>query len=112
MTSLSKNVYFDKLGDIANEYNNAYYRANKMKPVDIKGNAYIDSGKEVNDKDLEFQVSDHVRISKYKNFFAKGYVPNQSEKVFVIKEVKNTVPWTYVISNLNGKEIIGIFYDK
>ena len=82
-----------------------------MKPVDVKDNAYIDSielnsEKEVNDKDLKFKVGDLVRISKYKNIFAKGYTPNWSEKVFVISKIKNTVPWTYVINDLNGEEII------
>ena len=112
MTSVSKNVYIDKLDDIVNEYNNTYHRTIKMKPVDVKDNAYIDFSKEVNDKDSKFKVGDHVRISKYKNIFAKGYTPNWSEEVFVIKEVKNTVPWTYVISDLNGEEIIGTFYEK
>ena len=83
-----------------------------MKPVDVKDNTYIDFEKEVNDKDLKFKVRDHVRISKYKNIFAKGYTPNWSEEVFVIKKVKNTVPWTYVINDLNGEEIIGTFYEK
>ena len=73
---------------------------------------YINFKKDVNDKDLKFKVSDHVRISKYKNIFAKEYTPNQSEEVFVIKKVKNTVPWTYVINDLNGEEIIGTFYEK
>ena len=83
-----------------------------MKPIEVIDNAYIDSAKEVNDKDSKFKVGDHVRISKYKNIFAKGYTPNWSEEVFVIKEVKNTVPWTYVINDLNGEEIIGTFYEK
>ena len=83
-----------------------------MKPVDVKDDTYIDSVKEVNDKDPKFKVGDHVRISKYKNIFAKGYTPNWSEEVFVIKKVKNTVPWTYVINDLNGDEIIGTFYEK
>ena len=63
-------------------------------------------------KDLKFKVDDLVRISKYKNIFAKGYSPNWSEEVFVIKKVKNTVPWTYVINDLNGDEISGTFYEK
>ena len=112
LTSISKNVYIDKLDYIVNEYNNTYYRRIKMTPVDVKDNAYIDSGEEVNDEDHKFQVGDHVRISKYKSIFAKGYTPNLSEEVFVIKEVKNTVTWTYVISDLNGEEIIGTFYEK
>ena len=73
MTSISKDVYIDKLDDIVNEYNNTYHRTIKMKPVDVKDNTYIDFKKEVNDKDPKFKVGDHVRISKYKNIFAKGY---------------------------------------
>ena len=117
MTSISKSVYIDKLDDIVNECNNTCHRTIKMKPDDVKDNTYIDSmelhsSKDVNDKDPKFKVRDHVRISKYKNIFAKGYPPNWSEEVFVIKEVKNTVPWTYVINDLNGDEIIGTFYEK
>ena len=83
-----------------------------MKPVDVKDNTYIDSNKEVNDKDPKFKVGDHVRICKYKSIFAKGYTPNWSEEVFVIKKVKNAVPWTYVINDLNSDEIIGTFFEK
>ena len=108
MASISRIVYIDKLDDIVNEYNNRYHRTIKMKPVDIKDNTYIVFKKEVNDKDLKFKVGDHVRISKYKNIFTKGYTPNLSEEVFVIKKVKNTVPWTYD----NGEEIIGTFYEQ
>ena len=79
MTSISKNVYINKLDDILNEYNNAYHRTIKMKPVDIKDNTYFDFEKEINDKDPKFKIGDHVRIFKYKNIFAKGYVPNWSE---------------------------------
>ena len=92
MTSISKNEYIDKLYDIVDEYNNTYHRSIKMKPLDIKDNAYIDFEKEVNDKDPKFKIGDHVRISKYKNIFAKGYTPNWSEEVFVISKIKNTVP--------------------
>ena len=112
MTSISKNVYIDKLDDIVNEYNNTYHRTIKMKPVDVKDNTYIDFENEVNDKDPKLKVGDHVTISKYKNIFAKGYTPNWSEEVFVIEKVKNTVLWTYVINNLNGEEIIRTFYEK
>ena len=83
MTLISKNVYIDKLNDIVNKYNNTYHKVIKMKPVDIKSNTYINSGKEINDKDPKFKVGNNVRISKYKNIFAKGYVPNWSEEVFV-----------------------------
>ena len=112
MTSISKNAYIDKLYDIVNEYNDAKRRTTKMKPIDLKDNTYIDFGKEVNDNDPKFKVGDHVRISKYKNIFAKGYTPNWSEEVFVIKKIKNTVPWIYVIDDLNGEEITGTFYEK
>ena len=80
------------LDDIVNEYNNTYHKTIKIRPVDVKYNTCIDSNKEVNDKDLKFKVCNHVRISKYKNIFAKRCTPKRSEDVFVIKEVKNTVP--------------------
>ena len=76
MTSISKNVYIDKLDDIVHKYNNKKHRTIKMKPIDVKDNTYIDFSKEVNDNDPKFKVGDHVRISKYKNIFAKGYTPN------------------------------------
>ena len=66
-----------------------------MKPADVKDNTYINANKEINNKDPKFKVGDHVRISKYKNIFAKGYIPNWIEEVLVIKKVTNTVPWTY-----------------
>ena len=108
MTSVSKNVYIDKSDDIVNEYNNTYHRTIKMKSVDVKDN---DFSKEVHDKNFKFKVGDLVKISKYKNIFAKGYTPNFSE-VFVIKEVKNTVLWKYAINDLNVDDIIGTFYEK
>ena len=103
MTSLSENVYIFKLHDIINKYNNTYHSTIKIKPVDVKWSTYIDSSIEINNKDPKFKIGDTDRISKYKNIFAKGYIPNWSEKVFVIKKVKNTVPWTYIISLLKGK---------
>ena len=83
-----------------------------MKSIDVKNNTYIDFEKEVNNKDPKFKAGNHVRISKYKNIFAKRYTPNWCEKVFVIKKLKNRVPWTYVINDLNSEEIIGTFYEK
>ena len=80
MTSISKNMYTDILDVMVNEYNNTYHRTIKVKPTDGKDNTYINTY----DKDLKFQVSDHVRISRYKNIFAKGYTPNWSEEVFVM----------------------------
>ena len=112
MTSISKNVYIDQLDDIVDEYNNTYHTTIKMKPIDVKDNTYINTSKKINYKDPKFKVGDRVRISKYKNIFTKGYVPNWSEEVFVIKKAKNTVLWTYAINDLNGEEIIGTFYEK
>ena len=83
-----------------------------MKPIDVKDNTYIDFGKEVNNNDPKFKVGDHVRVSKYKNIFAKCYTPNWSKEVFEIKKIKNTVPWTYVINDLNGEKITRTFYEK
>ena len=112
MTSISKNVYIDKLDDIVNKNDNTYHRTIKIKPIDVKNNTYINIDKKVNDKNPKFKVGDHVRISKYKNIFAKVYTPNWSEEIFMIEEIKNTVPFTYVINDLNGEEIIGTFYEK
>ena len=93
-------MYIDILDDIVNECKYTYHRTIKTKPIDVKDNAYINIEKEVNDNDPKFKIGDHVRISKYKNIFVKGYTPNWSEEIFVIKEIKNTVPWTYVINKL------------
>ena len=112
MTSVSKNVYIDWLDDLVNEYYNTYHKSVKMKRIEVKDNTYFDSMKDVNDKDPKFKVGDHPRISKYKSIFAKWYTPNWFEEVFVSKEVKNTVPWTYVFINLNGEDVIGTFYEK
>ena len=112
MTSISKNVYIDKVDDIVNTYKNTYHRRIKMKPIDVKDNTYININKEVNDKDPKFKVGDHVRISKYKNIFANGHTPSWSEEIFVIKKIKNTVSWTYVVNDLNGEKIIGTFREK
>ena len=105
-------MYNDKLDDLVNEYNNTYHRTMKMKPIDVKDNTCIDFNKKVNDKDPKFKVGGHVKISKYKNIFAKGYTPNWCEEVFVIKKVKNTVPWTYVINDLKSEGIVGTFHEK
>ena len=91
ITSISKNVYIDKLDDIVNKYNNAYHRAIKMKSVDVKPNTYINSTKEINDKDPNFKIGDIIRIWKYKNVFQKDNVPNWSENVFVNKKVNSAV---------------------
>ena len=91
---------------------NTYHRTIEMKPVGVKDNTYINFKNEVNDGDPKFKVGDHVRIPKYKNIFANGYTPNWLEDVFAIKKVKDAVPWTHVINDLNREEIIGTFYEK
>ena len=83
-----------------------------MKPIDVKNDSFAEYNEESNEKDPKFKVGDHVRISKYKNIFAKGYTPNWSEEIFIVKKIKKTIPWTYVISNLNGEEIVRGFYEK
>ena len=112
MTSISKNVYIDKLNAIVNKYNDTYYTTIKMKPIDAKDITYININKEINYNDPKFKVGDYVRISKYKNIFAKGYMPNWSEVVFVVNKIKNLEPWTYVINDLNGEQITGTFYEN
>ena len=83
-----------------------------MKPIEVKSNSYAEYNVDSDEKDPKFKVGDHVRISKYKNIFAKRYTPNWSEEVFVISKIKKTVPQTYVINDFNGEEIIGTFYEK
>ena len=87
MTSNSRNVYFDVLDDIVDEYNNTYHRTIKMKPIDVKNDSLAECNEESNEKDPKFKVGDHIRISKSKNIFAKGYAPNWSEEFFVVKKI-------------------------
>ena len=101
MTSASKSVYMDKLDDKVNKYNSAYHNTINMKPVDVKSDTYIESSKEINNKYSKFKIGDIVRMSKCKYIFTKGYTSNWSEEVFFIKEIENTVPWTYVINDVN-----------
>ena len=105
-----KSMYINKLGDVVNKYINTFYSTIKMKHVDIKSSTYIDFDKKNNKEGPKFKVGDNVRTLKQKNIFAKSYVRNWSEEAFVIKKVKNTVPWTYVISDVNGEEIVETFY--
>ena len=106
------NVYYDVLDEIVNKYSNTINRTIKMKPMDDTSDSYAEHNEDSNKIDLKFNVGDHVRISKYKNIFAKGYTPNWSEELFVVSRIKNTVPWTYVISDLNGEPISGSLYEK
>ena len=110
--TLKKNIYFDVLNDIVNKYNSPVHKTIKMKPTDVTDDSYAEYNENFNKKDPKFKVGDNVRISKYKNIFAKGYTPNWSEEVFVVSKIKNTVPWTYVVSDLTGEEITGSFYKK
>ena len=110
MTLFSKNVYIDKLDGLVNKCNNTYHSAIKVKPVNIKSNTYIKPRKEINDQDPKFKIGYNIRISKYKNVFAKGYTLSWSEEAFVIKKVKNTVPWIYIINDLNEEKTVWTFY--
>ena len=83
-----------------------------MKPIDVTNDSYAEYNENLSKKHPIFKVGNHVRISKYKNIFAKGYTPNWSEEIFVFSNIKNTVPWTYVINDLNGEKITGSFYEK
>ena len=112
MTAIWTNVYFNVLDNIVNKYNNTVHRIIKMKPIDVTLDSYAEYNEDSNKKYHKFKVGDHFWISKYKNIFAKGDAPNWSEEVFVVSNIKNTVPWTYVISDLNGEEIFGSFYEK
>ena len=112
MTAISKNVYVDVLNDIVNRYNNTVHKTIKMKPIDVTDDYYVKYNEEFNKKDSKFKVGDHVKISKYKDIFAKGYTPNWTKEVFIVNKIKNTVPWTYNISDLINEEILGRFYEK
>ena len=112
MTATGKNVYYDVLDDIVNECNNTKHSTIKMKPKDVKNDnkrVYID---EHNRKGARYNVGNRVRISKFKNIFAKGYTPNWSKEIFVINKINNTVPYKYNLKDLNEEEIIGSFYDR
>ena len=85
---------------LSKKYNNTVHRTIKLKPIDVTSDSYAEYNEDSNKKDPKFNVGDHVRISKYKSIFAKGYTRNSSEEVFVVNKIKNTVP--YVISDLNG----------
>ena len=112
MTTIGKNVYFNNLDDIVKDYNNTIQKSIKMKPKDVKDDSFIENIEETSKEDPKFEVGDHVRISKYKNIFSKGYTPNWSEEIFVINKMQETVPCTYLINDLKGEEIKGSFYEK
>ena len=105
MTANRKNVYYDVLDDVVNKYNNTKHSTIKMKPIDVKNNksVYLD---EHNEKDSRFKVGDRVRISRYRNIFAKGYTPNWSKEIFIVDKINDTVPYTYNFKDLNDEERI------
>ena len=112
MMATGKNKYYDVLDDVVNKYNNTKHNTIKMKPKDVGNNnkrVYID---EHNEKRSRFKVGGRVRISKFKNIFAKGYAPNWSTEIFVVDKINDTVPYTYNLKDLNDEEIIGSFYDR
>ena len=111
MTSISKNVYIDKLADIVNEYTNTYHIKIKMKlPVDVKSSTYIDFDKKNNNKDPKFKVGGRAGISKYRNIYVKDYVTNWSEEVFMIKYV--TCRGHMLIVILTVKKLLESFTKK
>ena len=112
MPATGKNVCYDVLDDVVNNYNNTKHNTIKMKPIDVGHNnkrVYID---EHNEKDSRFKVDDKVRISKFKNIFSEGYTPNWSTEIFIVDKINDTVPYTYNLKDLNDEVIIGSFYDR
>ena len=111
MTATGKNVYYNALDDVVNKYNNTKHSTIKMRPIDVKNNkrVYIDKH---NEKYSKFKVGDTVRISRYKNIFAKVYAPNWSSEIFIVDKINDKVPYTYNLKDLNDEEIIGGFYDR
>ena len=100
---LAKMFFFYVLDDMVDKYNNTWHSLIKMKPKDVTNDSFAEYIEESNKKDPKFKVGDHVRISKYTNIFAKLYTPEEIEEIFVVKKIKDIVPWTYVISDLNGE---------
>ena len=112
ITAVLKNIYFDMLDDFLNKWNNTVHRTIKMQPIDVISDSYAEYNENSNEKYLKCKTGDHVRVSKYKNIFAKGYTQNWLKETFVVSKIKNTVPWTYAISDLNIETISGMFYEK
>ena len=109
MTTVGKNDYSNALDDIVKAYNNIYHSSIKMKPKDVTDDSFV-YNEEFTKEDPKFKIGNYVRISKYKNIFAKRYTPNWSEEIFIIGKIKNTVPWTSLINDLNVEKNFGSFY--
>ena len=105
MAAVSKNVCFDVLDNIVDKFNNTVHRSIKTKTFDVKSDSSAEYNEDSNFTKPKFKVVDRVRISKYKNIFAKVYTQNWSEEVFVVSKIKNTVLWNYVICELNCEKI-------
>ena len=112
MTAINQNISFDALNDIVDKYNNAVHKLLKWNLLKLRVILMPNITKNLIKKNPKFKVGDNVRISKYKNVFAKGYTPNWSEEDFINNKIKNIVPWTYAISDLNDEEITESFYGK
>ena len=112
MTAISKNVYFDVLDDTANKYNDTVHKTIKMKPIDVTRDSYAEYNENLNKKDPKFKVGHHVRISKYKNIFAKGHTPNWLEKIFVIREIKMQFLGLILLVTLIVKKLLEVFMKK
>ena len=112
MTAISKNIYFGVLNDIGDKYKNTYPRTIKIKSIDLGDDSFAEYNEESNEKDPKFKVGYHVRISKYKNIFAKDILLIGVKGFLSLKKIKDTLPWTYVIRDLNGEEIVKSFYEK
>ena len=110
MTAVSKN--FDVLDDIVHKYKNRLHRTIKMKPIDVTSDSYAEYNEDSNITRPKFKVGDPVRIWKYKSIFAEGYTQNWSEEVFFVRKIKDTVPWIFVISDLNCEKIAGSFHER
>ena len=103
MTATIKNGYYNVLDDIVNEYNKRVY-IDEYNEKDTTKSSSLERSR--------FKLGDRVRISKFKNIFAKGYTPNWSKEIFIVDKINDTIPYTYNIKDLNDEEIIGSFYDK
>ena len=112
MTAIQENNSFDVFDDIFDKYNNTVHKTIKMKSIEVTNDYYAEYSKISGKKNPKFKVGDNLRISKYKNISAKGYTPNWPEEPFFINKIKSTFPWTYAISDLNGEEITGSFFEK
>ena len=112
MTAVSKNVYFDVLDDILDEYNSTVHRTIKMKPIAVTSVSYVEYNEDSNVTKLKFKVGDHVRISKYENIFAEGYTQNWSEDAFVVSKIKIQFRGLMLLVTWMVNQLLEIFMKK